>query len=71
MYGAAIADKFFRFYGDNDGDRDVDATDYSFFSPSYRKRVGQAGFNAYFDYDGDADVDASDYSQFSPQYRSG
>jgi hypothetical protein len=69
VFGAAAADKFFRFFGDSDGDRDVDATDYGRLGLTYRKVFGQAGFNRYFDYEDDGDVDATDYGRFSLRYR--
>ena len=69
VFGAVAADKFFRYFGDMDGDRDVDATDYGRLGLTYRKIVGQTGFNKFFDYDGDGDVDATDYGRFSLRYR--
>lgn len=69
VFGAAAADKFFRYFGDSDGDRDVDATDYGRLGLTYRKVLGQTGFNRYFDYDDDGDVDATDYGRFSLRYR--
>ncbi len=69
VFGAAAADKFFRYFGDMDGDRDVDATDYGRLGLTYRKIAGQSGFNKFLDYDGDGDVDATDYGRFSLRYR--
>lgn len=51
-----------RLYGDADGDRDVDATD---FGP-LRQAFGTALFT--FDFDGDGDVDATDYGQFRQRF---
>jgi len=48
-----------RLFGDNDGDRDVDAGDYG----AFRQTFG-ATLNLAFDFDNDSDVDASDYGQF-------
>jgi hypothetical protein len=69
VFGAVAADKFFRYFGDMDGDRDVDATDYGRLGLTYRKIAGQSGFNKFLDYDGDGDVDATDYGRFSLRYR--
>jgi hypothetical protein len=63
-FGTTAADKFFRMFGDNDGDRDVDPTDFAFFRRTYGKVQGNTGFNAAFDYDGDGDVDLTDFAFF-------
>ena len=59
--GAAQVDEFFRFFGDSDGDRDVDGQDYGRFGLTAFKRSGDVGFNPIFDSDGDGDVDGQDY----------
>ena len=64
VFGALAADKFFRLYGDSDGDRDVDASDYGWFRTTMNKTSASSGFLWYFDCDGDNDVDASDFGQF-------
>ncbi len=67
--GDARVDDFFRFFGDYDGDRDVDAADYLFFRRTYRRTSGDVFFNDAFDQDGDGDVDALDYLGFRRNYR--
>jgi hypothetical protein len=69
-FGAAAVDKFFRFFGDQDGDRDVDATDRFRFLAAKGKTRGQAGYLWYFDYDNDGDVDSvgTDVDQFNIRY---
>ena len=57
-------DAFFRFYGDTDGDRDVDAQDYGAFGLSFLQDVGSPLLNDQLDADGDGDVDGRDFSQF-------
>jgi CSLREA domain-containing protein len=47
-----------RLFGDIDGDRDVDASDYG----AFRSAFGTG--NPAFDFDGDGDVDAADFGQF-------
>lgn len=69
LFGETAADKFFRYFGDCDGDRDVDATDYGRLGLTYRKIVGQVGYNRNLDFDVDGDVDATDYGRFSLRYR--
>jgi len=76
-FGAAEVDNFFRFFGDQDGDRDCDATDYRAFLAARGKTSGQAGYLAYFDYDADNDIDfdsnpndlSSDQDQFLVRYK--
>ncbi len=69
-FGAAAADRFFRFFGDSNGDRLVNTTDLALFRTALGKREGQAGYLAYFDYDADRDVDtAVDYAEFLIRYR--
>jgi hypothetical protein len=60
--GSAAAIDFHRLFGDADGDRDVDATDFGAF------RTAFGGSNFIFDFDGDGDVDAADFGQFRGQF---
>lgn len=63
-FGTLARDRFFRQYGDSDGDRDVDSQDFGLFGLSFLKSAGVPGFNASFDVDGDGDVDGLDYGRF-------
>jgi hypothetical protein len=54
---------FFRYFGDVDGDRDVDFYDFFFYQRTSGKKTGESGFNAALDFNGDgaitnADLDA-------------
>ncbi|MCS7466898.1 hypothetical protein NZK35_09600 [Stieleria sp. ICT_E10.1] len=64
VFGSQAADAFFRFFGDTDGDRDVDGQDYGRFGLTFLKRSGETGFNAELDFDSDGDVDGQDYGVF-------
>ena len=66
--GNAESDAFFAFFGDSDGDRDVDAQDYGRFGLSFQKSEGDAGYNAALDSDGDGDVDGQDYGRFRQRF---
>jgi hypothetical protein len=57
-----------RFFGDSEGDRDVDVLDLARFRPAYGKSAGQPGYAADFDSEGDGDVDVLDLSQFRQRY---
>jgi autotransporter-associated beta strand protein len=62
--GGNHVERFFRLFGDSDGDRDVDQADRDRFFSTLGKRAGQDDFLAFFDFDGDGDVDAKDQRQF-------
>ncbi|MFL5330834.1 MAG: choice-of-anchor Q domain-containing protein [Gemmataceae bacterium] len=53
------ANKFYRFYGDENGDGSVDQTDYLVF-----RNAISGGPNSVFDFNGDGDVDQNDYLRF-------
>jgi subtilisin family serine protease len=50
VFGAAQAEKFFRMFGDSDGDGDVDGTD------TVRFRAAQTAYNAALDWNGNGSV---------------
>lgn len=68
QFGAESSDAFFKFYGDTDGDRDVDGQDHGRFGLSFLKTVGQAGFDPRLDSDFDGDVDGQDYGRFGIRF---
>lgn len=67
-YGSDASDMFFRYFGDSDGDRDVDGQDYGRFGLTFLKSSGESGFDASFDFDADGDVDGQDYGQFGLRF---
>ncbi|QEG00942.1 Quinoprotein glucose dehydrogenase B precursor [Stieleria maiorica] len=67
-FGTDPADKFFRFFGDSDGDRDVDGQDYGRFGLTFLRPSTDPAFNAIFDSDGDDDVDGQDYGRFGESF---
>ena len=68
LFGDSAADLFFCFFGDTDGDRDVDGQDFGRLLATIFKTVGQDGFNFALDYNGDGDVDGQDYGQFGQRF---
>ncbi|MBK8039207.1 MAG: hypothetical protein IPK22_19045 [Verrucomicrobiaceae bacterium] len=62
--------KLFRYFGDFDGDRDVDFLDTAKFRKTHNKSSVDLDFNAAADADGDTDVDADDLAVFQPNYLS-
>lgn len=69
VYGATAADKFFTYFGDNQGDRTVSAFDLLFFRQTYRRSIGDSGYNAALDYNNDGTVNPLDLLFFRQRYR--
>ncbi len=59
---------FFRFFGDSDGNRTVDALDMLRFRSSYLRAAPDPAYNATFDSDSDGDVDAIDLLRMRQNY---
>ena len=68
-FGEAAADAFFRFFGDQDGDRDVDNQDFLKFRQSFRQTEPDPAYLWYFDFDQDGDVDNLDFLKFRSRFR--
>ncbi len=64
VYGNDPNDRFFRFFGDSDGDRDTDAIDLLFFRRSLLQAPPSPLYQSFFDFDSDGDVDAIDLLHF-------
>ncbi|MCO8124166.1 beta-propeller fold lactonase family protein [Stieleria sp. TO1_6] len=67
-FGATQNDRFFRFYGDFDGDRDVDGHDLVSFGLAFQSKFGDSNFDSQFDFDDDGDIDSLDYGQLSRRF---
>ncbi len=71
--GAAMAEdysfEFHSFFGDSDGDRDVDIADLFRFRKTYQKTALDEGFDGRFDSDSDGDVDLADFFAFRQNYK--
>ncbi|WP_182865929.1 right-handed parallel beta-helix repeat-containing protein [Rhodopirellula sp. JC639] len=65
---ADAVDDFFRFFGDTDGDRDVDGQDYGRLGLTFLKSSTNPAFNPAYDFDGDGDVDGQDYANFGLRF---
>jgi hypothetical protein len=59
------ADGLYRFFGDFNGDRNVDIADFAMFSGTYGLTSMQAGFLSAFDFNGDGVIDIADFGQFA------
>ncbi len=60
--------EFHSFFGDSDGDRDVDFADLFRFRKTYQKTSTDVGFDFRFDLDADDDVDTADLFAFRQNY---
>ena len=67
LFGTATVDNFFRLFGDADGSRRVDNTDFSYFASTMNKRSTDTGFLWYFDVNNSGRVDNTDFSAFAAQ----
>jgi hypothetical protein len=59
------ATNFHRFFGDHNGDGNVDIADFGQFSSTYGLTSGESGFISEFDYNDDGVIDIADFGQFS------
>jgi hypothetical protein len=57
--------EFHRFFGDINGDQNVDIADFGQFSATYGLNSGQTGFNSSLDFNGDGVIDIADFGQFA------
>ena len=64
--GSERVETFHRLYGDSDGDRDVDNTDFAAFQNAFNNVAGTD--RTMFDGDGDGDVDSLDMRQFTKRF---
>lgn len=63
-FGPATLDRFYRLFGDADGDGDVDAQDQIGFGNAFRRSDGEAGYESGFDSDGNGVIDSKDFGEF-------
>ena len=61
--------QFHRYFGDVNGDRSVDAPDYSAFVAAYRTTELDLDYESTFDFNSDGRIDAPDYSALVSRYR--
>jgi hypothetical protein len=66
--GPDVVFHFFRYYGDLDGDRDVDFLDLYPFQRAMNSQAGQAAFRSELDYDGDGSIAAADLNAYRGNY---
>jgi subtilisin-like proprotein convertase family protein len=70
LFGETEADGFFRHFGDVDGDREVDFSDFLGFRGAYGTASGEAGYLDVFDVDDDEVIGFADFLEFRNRYGS-
>ena len=68
LFGTTAADAFFRYFGDTDGDRDIDALDLGRFGLEFMQNGDSLGLNSQLDFDGDGDIDGRDFGEFDSRF---
>ncbi len=66
--GSNATHTFHRLFGDVNGDRTVDGTDFAAFGNTFGLSVGDAGFLLGFDYDANNTIDGSDFGEFGNRF---
>ncbi len=68
VFGASAVDKFYRKYGDYNGNGTVELFDFAAFRSSFGKLAGQAGYLEGLDAENDGDVDLFDFAAFRSNF---
>jgi hypothetical protein len=68
VYGTEASDRFFALYGDLDGDRIVNLSDFNAFRASFGRTLGDSAYRAELDFDGDGLIGLSDFNQFRSRF---
>ncbi|MEM0926611.1 MAG: dockerin type I domain-containing protein, partial [Planctomycetota bacterium] len=63
-FGSIATDEFFRLFGDTDGDRDVDASDFNEFTRAFGQSQSQPDYRSDLDVDADGSIGAFDLAEF-------
>lgn len=61
-WGALEADRFFRYFGDSNGDRIVGTGEFNEFRATFGKRVGDLAFNDLYDFDRNGLINSTDFN---------
>lgn len=64
VFGASSLDKFYRKFGDYNGNETVDLVDFAEFRRSFGSSTGQANWNHAFDQEGDGSIGLLDFAEF-------
>lgn len=64
LIGASEADEFYAYYGDVRGTRAVGTFEFNEFRKTYRKQLGEFGYNPLFDVNGDSAIGLLEFNHF-------
>jgi hypothetical protein len=67
-YTFGDAQGLFRMYGDVNGDRAVNGTDFALFRGAFGTTAGNPAYLAYLDFDGDGAINGLDFAQFRTRF---
>ena len=72
-YRAAItmfgdAQGLYRFFGDVNGDQNVNGLDFGFFKNAFGTQTGDANYLSYLDFNGDGVINGFDFGQFRTRF---
>jgi hypothetical protein len=68
LFGETEVDHFYRFYGDQSGDRTVSLLEFNQFRNTFGKAAGSAGYSSEFDFDDNGVIGLSDFSPFRARF---
>ncbi len=66
--GGSAADRFYRFFGDSNGDRTVGVAEFNRLRNSMGSLAGQAAYDQLFDFENNGIVGTSDFNQFRSRF---
>ena len=69
VFGDTAADNFFRFYGDANGDRNVNVFDLLELRQTFGESIGDAAFDEQFDFNGDGTINVFDLLGFRQNFQ--
>lgn len=66
--GEVPSDKFFRLFGDLNGDRSVGLAEFNAFRATFGKNQNDSGYNGAFDFNGDGGIGLADFNEFRRRF---
>ncbi len=66
--GEVPSDKFFRLFGDLNGDRTVGLAEFNAFRATFGRNQNDSGYNGAFDFNGDGSIGLTDFNEFRRRF---
>ncbi len=67
-FGQSEADRFYRYFGDTNGDRTTSVAEFNDLRASFGRRSTDASFNPLFDFDHNGSIGAADFNAFRSRF---